>query len=123
MLRLYRQKNRTNKKLSEALYNLVETQTQLIHQEKMASLGMLTAGIAHEIQNPLNSSKEIISELNETTDEKEKQHLIQELNMNIEKISSHGKRADNIIKSMLATVMEAKRKSVPPTSTSFAMNS
>ncbi|CAN5663955.1 hypothetical protein BH11BAC1_BH11BAC1_00010 [soil metagenome] len=108
MIRLYRLKNKSNIKLSEALEHLEQTQTQLIHQEKMASLGMLTAGIAHEIQNPLNfvtnfseSSQEIILELNATTDVAEKQQLLKELTMNVEKISHHGKRADNIIKSML----------------------
>jgi signal transduction histidine kinase len=108
MLKLYRDKNSSNKKLSETLTHLEHTQSQLIHQEKMASLGMLTAGIAHEIQNPLNfvtnfsdSSLEIIKEIHESKDDTEKLALMKELTINIEKISGHGKRADNIIKSML----------------------
>jgi C4-dicarboxylate-specific signal transduction histidine kinase len=97
-----------NSELTDTMTNLRSTQDQLIQSEKMASLGQLTAGIAHEIQNPLNfvtnfsdSSLEIIKEIHESKDEFEKQELMTELTKNIEKISGHGKRADNIIKSML----------------------
>ena len=104
---------------AEAAYrDLKAAQASLIQAEKMASLGQLTAGIAHEIKNPLNFvnnfaglSVELLDELKETAapainalgDEKraEIDETIEMLTGNLEKIAEHGKRADNIVKSML----------------------
>jgi signal transduction histidine kinase len=105
----------TNDALQKSLDNLKETQTQLIQSEKMASLGELTAGIAHEIQNPLNFvnnfsevSNEMIQEIKEerkknkeNRDEVLENELLDDISSNLEKINHHGKRADAIVKGML----------------------
>ncbi len=97
--------------LEVAHENLKATQSQLIQSEKMASLGELTAGIAHEIQNPLNFvnnfsevNSELLTELSEELAKgnlKEVSNLIGDINENEKKISFHGKRADSIVKGML----------------------
>ncbi len=101
----------TNAALQKSLEELKAAQAQLIQSEKMASLGELTAGIAHEIQNPLNFvnnfsevSKELLDEmkteldLGNTADAKE---IAADVIQNLEKINHHGKRADAIVKGML----------------------
>ena len=98
-------------KLQKALDKLKITQTQLIQSEKMASLGELTAGIAHEIQNPLNFvnnfsevSSELLDEMNEEIEKgdfEEVKKIANDIKQNLEKINLHGKRADSIVKDML----------------------
>jgi ligand-binding sensor domain-containing protein/signal transduction histidine kinase len=98
-------------KLEETHENLKSTQSQLIHSEKMASLGELTAGIAHEIQNPLNFvnnfsevSTELVDEMNTEMQKgnlEDAKLIAQDLKENLEKINHHGKRAGDIVKGML----------------------
>ena len=99
------------KEIEKSYEELKATQTQLIHSEKMASLGELTAGIAHEIQNPLNFvnnfsevNAELIDELVEEIGNKqldEALSLASDIKSNEEKIVYHGRRAEGIVKGML----------------------
>jgi len=107
-----------NQELATTLKKLKATQDQIIAQEKLASLGALTAGIAHEIKNPLNFvnnfaelSAELTDELlEEIENQKDRldpeskeyiEEILSDLEQNVKKINQHGKRADNIVRGML----------------------
>ncbi len=107
LVQLHAQKKRAE----DALTELQVAQKQLVQAEKMASLGELTAGIAHEIQNPLNFvnnfsevSKELLDEMRtalEKGDADDAKEIARDVIINLEKINHHGKRADAIVKGML----------------------
>jgi signal transduction histidine kinase len=114
--RLFSEVQDRTRELSRSLDDLRAAQDRLIQTEKLASLGQLTAGIAHEIKNPLNFvnnfsalSAELVGEMNDvlaeaTLDKKtrsELDELAQMLKTNLEKVVQHGKRADSIVRNML----------------------
>ena len=119
----YKLLSKQRNEIQITLTELKTTQKQLVHSEKMASLGELTAGIAHEIQNPLNFvnnfsevSNELIVEMNEEMangDYKEASVIADDIKQNLEKISNHGKRASSIVRGMLEHSRTGNNKKQP----------
>src|SRR6185436_9725425 len=96
-------------KVKERTEELSESQRQLARSGKLASLGQLTAGIAHEIKNPLNFisnfselSEELIEQVNDAKTEEKRKEVLKVLKANLARISNHGKRTAEILDSMLA---------------------
>jgi two-component system, NtrC family, sensor kinase len=128
-VRLFEQVQERTREVSQSLDNLRKAQDRLVQTEKLASLGQLTAGIAHEIKNPLNFvnnfsalSVELVDELDDvlnpaTLDDKTREEtraLTHLLKSNLEKVVQHGQRADSIVKNMLLHSREGsgERRSV-----------
>ncbi len=128
-VRLFEQVQERTKELAASLDELRTAQDRLVQTQKLASLGQLTAGIAHEIKNPLNFvnnfsalSVELVDELDEVLRpasleqkaRKETDELTHMLKSNLEKVVQHGKRADSIVKNMLLHSREGsgERRSV-----------
>ncbi|MCB2206202.1 tetratricopeptide repeat protein [bacterium] len=104
----YLYRRRASVKLTKTLVQLRQTQAQLIHVEKMVTLGEMTAGLAHEIKNPLNfvtnfsdSAVELIDDLESLPGSDTRMHITGEIREALNKIREHGKRANNIVQGMM----------------------
>lgn len=120
----------SNSSLEIALASLKAAQEQLVQQEKLASLGQLTAGIAHEIKNPLNFvnnfaklSMDLLDELSEESDEKNRLDLTEMMHDNLMKIYEHGNRANTIVQGMLLHSREGKSEKQPTDINALCKNS